>query len=434
MSAKPKVLIVGGGLGGLTLGVLLERAGIPYEIFERASVIRPLGSALSMGANIIPLLKQLGIYEEFIDKALVRYTTQVYKENLEIDFVLDSKPAAEMGGYDGYMISRPAIHEILLNQIPPHKVHLSKRVLQIRQNEKEATIVCADNSVYYGHIIVGSDGAYSSVRQSMYKDMKREGRLPTSDQEDLPYSCTCLVGHTRPLDPEEFTELKTPECSFDCVLSDNKPYTWVTFTTKGNIICWMVVHHLNKVTSKANDSFRNSEWGPEAAEVMCKEVRDFPISGVNVGPVSCTREDSDIDSDTNLDKINTGTNNNGNSFHKKEQTQQKKKTRTLGDLIDRTDRELISKVMLEEKIFETWYDRRIVLIGDACHKMNPSGGQGALNAMQDAITLANWINVLRSNDVSDMNKIFQEYKRERYPHAMDAFESSKMFSKIIEKQ
>lgn len=40
----PRVLIAGAGLGGLFLGILLERAGIPYEIFERSSEIRPLGT------------------------------------------------------------------------------------------------------------------------------------------------------------------------------------------------------------------------------------------------------------------------------------------------------------------------------------------------------------------------------------------------------
>jgi cation diffusion facilitator CzcD-associated flavoprotein CzcO len=40
---KPKVLIVGAGLGGLVLGALLEKAKIPYTIFERATVVKPLG-------------------------------------------------------------------------------------------------------------------------------------------------------------------------------------------------------------------------------------------------------------------------------------------------------------------------------------------------------------------------------------------------------
>jgi len=42
-----KVLIVGAGLGGITLGIFLEKAGIPYEIYERAKVVKPLGKELS---------------------------------------------------------------------------------------------------------------------------------------------------------------------------------------------------------------------------------------------------------------------------------------------------------------------------------------------------------------------------------------------------
>jgi hypothetical protein len=85
----------------------------------------------------------------------------------------------------------------------------------------------------------------------------------------------------------------------------------------------MVVLYLDKRSSKEHDSFRNSEWGPEAAEAMCKEVRHFKVPGGNDG-----------------------------------------KTLTLGDYIDRTPKGLISKVMLEEKVFDTWYGGRTVLLGD----------------------------------------------------------------------
>lgn len=40
---KPKVLIVGAGIGGLTLGILLKKGGIPFEIYERAKETKPLG-------------------------------------------------------------------------------------------------------------------------------------------------------------------------------------------------------------------------------------------------------------------------------------------------------------------------------------------------------------------------------------------------------
>lgn len=44
---KPTVLIVGAGLGGLLLGALLEKSGVPYTIFERAATVKPLGICIT---------------------------------------------------------------------------------------------------------------------------------------------------------------------------------------------------------------------------------------------------------------------------------------------------------------------------------------------------------------------------------------------------
>ncbi|KAF8996473.1 hypothetical protein BGZ52_011379 [Haplosporangium bisporale] len=65
--------------------------------------------------------------------------------------------------------------------------------------------------------------------------------------------------------------------------------------------------------------------------------------------------------------------------------------------------------------------------------MNPTGAAGALTAMHDAVTLANWINTLRSSTVSDLDKVFKEYRAERHPVAKEAFDTSKMFAKNIGK-
>lgn len=57
--AKPKVLIVGAGIAGLTLGILLHKANIPFEIFERCYEMRPYGTDSTDFVSISPYLLRL---------------------------------------------------------------------------------------------------------------------------------------------------------------------------------------------------------------------------------------------------------------------------------------------------------------------------------------------------------------------------------------
>jgi len=53
----PHVMIVGAGVAGLLLAALLKRAGIPFDIYERAQTVKPLGTiALSFRVLLLLLL------------------------------------------------------------------------------------------------------------------------------------------------------------------------------------------------------------------------------------------------------------------------------------------------------------------------------------------------------------------------------------------
>lgn len=106
------------------------------------------------------------------------------------------------------MISRPELYDLLWSRIPRERIHLGKRVLSFSQNKDSVMVRCSDNSSYHGDILVGADGAYSAVRQQLYKELKASHKLPDSDDVTLPFSCVCLVGQTDVLDPEVFPHLK----------------------------------------------------------------------------------------------------------------------------------------------------------------------------------------------------------------------------------
>ncbi|KAH7041662.1 hypothetical protein BKA57DRAFT_472403 [Linnemannia elongata] len=398
--APPTVLIVGAGLGGVMLGALLEKANIPYTIFERAPNVKPLGSALSVGGNLLPAFEQLGVFDEFVAMSKQLSYSHLLKEkkkSFELLSVQDFLRWGGLSGYSGYIVARPLLYSLLLKQIPSNKIHFGKRILTVTEDKDDdkVHIQAADGTTYQGDILVGADGAYSAVRQRLYERLKAKSALPKADQEELPFSCTCLVGQTEPLDVEQFPELKDPLAPYWVNLGEDKPYTWVLFSTYDKRICFMVLHHLDRTTSRAAQEQRfrnseNSEWGPFAAQSMCDETRDFPI------PIG-------------IDK------------------------KTLGDLYDRTPKDLISKVMLEEKIFMTWFSGRTVLLGDACHKLHPAGGQGAMTAMHDAMALANLIYALPSNSIKDIHQLFTDYQAERLPFVTEAFNSSRTLAKGLEK-
>lgn len=70
------------------------------------------------------------------------------------------------------------------------------------QNKEGVMIRCADGTTYHGDILVGADGAYSGVRQHLYKTLHEQNALPPSDAKDLSKGYICMVGTTDPMDPE----------------------------------------------------------------------------------------------------------------------------------------------------------------------------------------------------------------------------------------
>jgi len=141
------------------------------------------------------------------------------------------------GGYDGYIISRPVLYDLLRRQVPSEKIHLGKRVLSLKQNEHGVQIQFGDNTMAEGDILVGADGANSGVRQGLYQNLKKEGKLPSNDDGALPFNCVCLVGQTVPLDPAKYPELKDPFCYFRSVIAHDKPYSVCYLTQRLNFLC-----------------------------------------------------------------------------------------------------------------------------------------------------------------------------------------------------
>ncbi|KAF9347423.1 hypothetical protein BGX26_001077 [Mortierella sp. AD094] len=304
--SNPVVLIVGAGLGGLMLGAILEGANISYHILERATELRPLGSAISLTGNTLPAFEQLGIYEELKKESLPHIGLDFYNTNLEKMGFFTSK---------GHKKS-PKLYELLRRQVPDHKISMGKKVLRTEEHDDKAIIYCSDDTSYKCSILVGADGAYSSVRQSMYNQLEEEGKLPLCDKDDFSIGYITMVGVASPPNPEKYPELSDDRAHFRLVIGDNNESSYAV-TVPGNQICWGL--QIQVPESKTKELlFRNSEWAPESIDSMIREFQDFPCAYGG----------------------------------------------TMKDMFDASPKNLISKVFLEEKGFQTWHHGRSVLIGD----------------------------------------------------------------------
>lgn len=128
-------------------------------------------------------------------------------------------------GYDHIAFARPDFYDLLLARIPPGKIHFSKKVISIEQNEKEAKITCSDGTSYSGDVLVGADGAYSAVRQGLYKQLLEKKVLPPLDAQELNKGFVCMVGTTKELSLASYPGIDSKEASINQILGQGNAYS-----------------------------------------------------------------------------------------------------------------------------------------------------------------------------------------------------------------
>ncbi|KAF9183219.1 hypothetical protein BGZ51_004180 [Haplosporangium sp. Z 767] len=375
----PHVLIIGAGIGGLLLANLLEIAKIPYQIFERLKEIKPVGSVMCLTENIFPALEQLGLYDELREFSHLAYRYDFYSEDMKKIGNISGKGYKKSIGYSRFLLRRPDLQRILFKRIPPEKVHLGMRLLSYVQNNEGVKARFNNNTTYLGDILVGADGAHSAVRQLMYKELEAQDRLPEADKRKSTKGFSNIIGTTTPLDTSKFPGIIGPHSEASLMISSSPTSpNWSTISVAGNRICWNVISQLD-VASFEEKQFRTTEWTVETNQQALDDVKHL--------------------------KTPYG---------------------TMGDLINATPEDHITSILLEDRLYETWTHGRVALIGDACHKLLPSTGQGAVNALLDAVVLANNLYDLGPPSYSSIKKMLRDYREQRYQNVKELYTSSQL--------
>jgi 2-polyprenyl-6-methoxyphenol hydroxylase-like FAD-dependent oxidoreductase len=173
-----EVLIIGAGIGGLTLGLMLHRAGIACRIFEAAPELKAVG----VGINILPHASRelcaLGLEDAL---AKVAVTTREYCFYNRFGQYIYSEPAGRFAGYDvpQFSIHRGDLQMVLLDafiaRAGADKVILGRRCMGVDYDGDEAIAHFEDVNgkplaPQRGAVAVSCEGIHSVLRKQLYPD------------------------------------------------------------------------------------------------------------------------------------------------------------------------------------------------------------------------------------------------------------------------
>jgi len=175
-STDDRVIIAGGGIGGLAVALTLHQIGVPCVVLEAVREMRPLGVGINLQPNAVRELYDLGFTEGELDR--VGLPAQEWALVGLNGNDIYSEPRGKRAGYNWpqYAVHRGQFHMLLhdkvVERIGPQAVRLGSRVTGYRKHAGgvSALIEHADGatSEIRGALLIGADGIHSAVRAQMH--------------------------------------------------------------------------------------------------------------------------------------------------------------------------------------------------------------------------------------------------------------------------
>jgi 2-polyprenyl-6-methoxyphenol hydroxylase-like FAD-dependent oxidoreductase len=168
-----EILIIGGGIGGLTAAVALAQAEVPVRVFEQAPALEEVGAGVSLWPNAMRALALLGL------------SGQVLGDHVPMGrIVIRRRDGAsllqlrEPGRYaePGICVHRAHLQQTLAAAVPADHLHLDHRLVDFRSDGSGVTAAFRDGSTARGALLLGCDGIDSAVRARLHGDARARDR------------------------------------------------------------------------------------------------------------------------------------------------------------------------------------------------------------------------------------------------------------------
>ncbi len=177
------VRIAGGGIGGLVAAKYMKQFGINVVVHEKAEKFEMFGGPIQLASNALSAIKAMdpGLF----DRVMCNFTFTAARVNGIKDGIQNewyskfdaiTHVANELSlPYTG-VISRPNLHKILLEYLTDDEVLRSDAVVGYEHTENGAKVKMQNGNINMADVLIGADGIWSNIRAQMYNEPAKSSK------------------------------------------------------------------------------------------------------------------------------------------------------------------------------------------------------------------------------------------------------------------
>ncbi len=170
MSSVRHLLVVGGGIGGLSTTIALRRAGFDVDLIEKNPAWDVYGVGIIQPGNALRALHQLGLAERAVAEGHQMLGDRTFLTDGVTVIADNDWPALVPGLPPGNGITRPRLHKILQDAVLESgaDVRTGVTIATLEDTGDRVDVVFTDGDSRSYDLVVGADGLYSQTRELVF--------------------------------------------------------------------------------------------------------------------------------------------------------------------------------------------------------------------------------------------------------------------------
>ncbi|QIE25676.1 6-hydroxynicotinate 3-monooxygenase (plasmid) [Caballeronia sp. SBC1] len=167
--SKPRIAIIGAGLGGTAAAALMQRAGYSVRLYEQAPAFSRLGAGIHLGPNVMKIMRRMDCEDAL--NVMGSHPDYWYSRDWKTGEAIAQIPLGEFAlkeyGASYLTVHRGDFHALMTEAVAPGTIEFSKCLSGIEELDNEVRLTFADGSVETADIVIGADGVNSKIRDHL---------------------------------------------------------------------------------------------------------------------------------------------------------------------------------------------------------------------------------------------------------------------------